>query len=138
MKETFRKIAIVASRLAGSAWVFLFAALIVAIWAVTGPYFDYSNTWQLLINTFTTISTFLIVFLIQNTQNRDSKAMQLKLDELIRATKARESFMDIEDLSDDELGHITEEFRRVHEQTGHPAIKKFHAKLEAAHKTRKK
>jgi low affinity Fe/Cu permease len=123
---------------AGSPLTFTIAVFVVIFWALSGSFFDYSDTWQLLINTTTTIATFLMVFLIQNTQNRDAKAMQLKLDELIRATKARDSFMDIEDLSDEELAHITEEFRRVHEATGHPAIQKFHAKLEAVHKTRRK
>ncbi len=138
MKESFRKTAHAISKGVGSPWAFGIAVSIVVVWALTGSLFDYSNTWQLVINTCTTVVTFLMVFLIQNTQNRDAKAMQLKLDELIRATHARDSFMDIEDLSDEELGHVTEEFRRVHEQTGHPAIKKFHAKLEAAHHKRKK
>ncbi len=136
MKERFRKIAHKVSLAAGSPVAFSLAVLVIVGWALSGSYFDYSNTWQLIINSTTTIVTFLMVFLIQSTQNRDAKAMQLKLDELIRATKARDTFMDIEDVSDDELAHITEEFRRVHEATNHPAIKKFHAKLEAAHKTR--
>ena len=138
MKNIFRRIAQIVSAMAGSAWAFVLAVFIVLLWALSGPVFDYSNTWQLIINTTTTIATFLMVFLIQNTQTRDAKAMQLKLDELIRATRARDSFMDIEDLSDDDLAHISDELRRVHEQTGHPAIKKFHAKVEAAHHHRTK
>jgi len=136
MKESFRKIAHAVSTAAGSPWTFSLAVLIIIVWLTSGPLFNFSNTWQLVINTCTTIVTFLMVFLIQNTQNRDAKAMQLKLDELIRATRARDKFMDIEDLSDEELSHITEEFRRVREHNGHPAMKKFQSKLEAAHHQR--
>jgi len=83
MNEAFRKFAQKVSHLAGTSWAFIFAVLIIAIWAVTGPIFGYSDTWQLVINTGTTIITFLMVFLIQNTQNRDAKAIHLKLDELL-------------------------------------------------------
>ena len=86
MKDIFRKVSNRVSQIAGSATTFLFAFMIIVIWGTTGPLFDFSDTWQLVINTGTTIVTFLMVFLIQNTQNRDSKAMQLKLDELIRAS----------------------------------------------------
>ena len=86
---------------------FLLASLVVVVWAVTGPLFDFSDTWQLVINTGTTIVTFLMVFLIQNTQNRDSQALHLKLDELIRAKKgARNSLLNLDDLSDEELDQI--------------------------------
>lgn len=91
----------------GSSKAFLIAFTIVVIWGISGPIFNFSNTWQLVINTGTTIVTFLMVFLIQNTQNRDGKAVQLKLDELIRASKAaRDNFLNIEDLSDDELAEL--------------------------------
>jgi low affinity Fe/Cu permease len=130
MKEIFRKIANTISNAAGSAWAFCLAFLIIVIWATTGPLFDFSDTWQLVINTGTTIVTFLMVFLIQNTQNRDSKAMQLKLDELIRATRARDTFIDIEDLNDDELASIAKQFKSLHDDTSDPAIKKFHSKLD--------
>ncbi len=97
------------------------ALLIVLVWAVTGPIFAFSNTWQLVINTGTTIVTFLIVFLIQNTQNRESAAMQLKLDELIRAvTKARNNLVDLEDLSEEELNKLQEEFRAIRENKDQP------------------
>ncbi len=87
----------------GSAWAFTAAAIVILVWLVTGPIFHFSDTWQLIINTATTIITFLMVFLIQNTQNRDAKAMHLKLDELIRALKgARNHLVDLENLSDDE------------------------------------
>jgi low affinity Fe/Cu permease len=130
VKELFRRAANKVSLAAGSAWAFLLAFTVVIVWALTGPTFDYSNTWQLIINTGTTIGTFLMVFLIQNTQNRDAKAMQLKLDELIRATRARDSFIDIEDLSDDELSLIAHQFRKIHETDGDPVLKKFHTKLD--------
>jgi len=105
----------------GSPWMFFFALVIVLAWAVTGPYFDYSDSWQLVINTGTTILTFLMVFLIQNTQNRDAKAIQLKLDELIRAVEgARTKLVRLEDMSDDELGELQDQFKRLHERLADP------------------
>jgi low affinity Fe/Cu permease len=102
----------------GSAWAFIVAITVVIVWAATGTMFHFSDTWQLIINTGTTIVTFLMVFLIQNTQNRDGKALQLKLDELIRALKgARNKLVDLEDLSDDELKELQKEFRRLHERS---------------------
>ncbi len=107
------------ARVAGRAVSFVLALSIIFIWAVLGPFFGFSNTWQLVINTGTTIITFLMVFLIQNTQNRDSLAMNLKLDELLRVIKkARPSFIDLEDMSDDELKRLENEFKRLREQTG--------------------
>ncbi|MDQ3159135.1 MAG: low affinity iron permease family protein [bacterium] len=131
MKETFRKISQKISIIAGSAWVFILALVVVATWAFSGSYFDYSNTWQLVINTGTTIVTFLMVFLIQNTQNRDSKSLHLKLDELLRSSKgARESFMDLDNLSDDEIRLLDEEFKDVLEKKGDSTqITRIRAKL---------
>jgi low affinity Fe/Cu permease len=98
----------------GSAWAFASAILIILIWALTGPMFHYSNTWQLIINTGTTIVTFLMVFLIQNTQNRDAKAAHLKLDEIIRALKgARNQLIDLEKLSDEDLTAVEKQFEQV-------------------------
>ena len=95
----------------GSAWAFAAAILIILIWGVTGPMFHYSDTWQLIINTGTTIVTFLMVFLIQNTQNRDAKAVHLKLDELIRALKgARNELIDLETLTDEDLTSLEKQF----------------------------
>ncbi len=95
---------------------FFLAVAIIAAWAITGPLFHFSDTWQLIINTGTTIVTFLMVFLIQNTQNRDSKAVHLKLDELLRATRAaRNTLVDLENMSDAELEELQEEFRRLRE-----------------------
>lgn len=98
----------------GSAWAFAAAILIILIWGLTGPMFRYSDTWQLIINTGTTIVTFLMVFLIQNTQNRDAKAVHLKLDELIRALKnARNELIDLEKLADEDLTSLEKQFERV-------------------------
>ena len=98
----------------GSAWAFAAAILIILFWGLTGPAFHYSNTWQLIINTGTTIVTFLMVFLIQNTQNRDAKAAHLKLDEIIRALKgARNELIDLENLSDEDLASLEKHFERV-------------------------
>jgi low affinity Fe/Cu permease len=103
----------------GSAWAFILAITIVVVWAATGRMFHFSDTWQLIINTGTTIVTFLMVFLIQNTQNRDGKAIQLKLDELIRALRgARNKLVNLEDLSDEELQKLHEEFQRLHKRSG--------------------
>src|SRR5207302_11450050 len=95
---------------------FMLAALVVLAWAVTGPLFGFSDTWQLVINTGTTIVTFLMVFLIQATQNRDAKAIHLKLDELIRGVEgARTRLVDLEDLTDAELERLRNEFQRLHD-----------------------
>lgn len=106
-----------ASRIAGSSGAFVAAVVVVLLWAMMGPYFDYSDTWQLVINTGTTILTFLMIFLVQNTQNRDAKAMQLKLDELIRAGKSsRNQLLDLEDLSDTEMERLHEQFQKMREK----------------------
>src|SRR5690348_6528551 len=107
VRDVFSKFAQVTSRATGHPAAFLLALLIVVIWGATGPIFDYSDTWQLVINTGTTIVTFLMVFLIQNTQNRDTLALQLKLDELVLAQRgAHNSFVDLENLSDAELERV--------------------------------
>ncbi len=117
MNEIFRKIAHSISRVTGSAWTFCLAVVAVIVWALTGPYFGFSNTWQLFINTGTTILTFLMVFLIQNNQNRDSQATQLKLDELIKALgRARNDFIDIEDDREDQIKEIEGEFKKIHDK----------------------
>jgi low affinity Fe/Cu permease len=119
MKELFRKFSSRTSEIVGSSWAFIAAVIVIVVWAVTGPVFHYSDTWQLIINTGTTIVTFLMVFLIQNTQNRDSKAIHLKLDELIRSMQgARNGMVDLEDLSDDELKRLQAEFQRMREREG--------------------
>src|SRR5215471_16806249 len=114
MNELFRLFAHKTSQLVGSSWAFMLAVLIIIAWAITGPVFHYSDTWQLVINTGTTIITFLMVFLIQNTQNRDAKAIQLKLDELLRGVKgARTGLVNLEGLSDEELDHLQMQFERL-------------------------
>jgi low affinity Fe/Cu permease len=117
MNELFRKFAHKTSEVVGSPWAFILAVTIIVIWAVTGPIFHFSDTWQLVINTGTTIVTFIMVFLIQNTQNRDAVAIHLKLDELIRAVQgARNSLVDLEDLSDEELKQLQKAFQRLRNQ----------------------
>ncbi|MEH6952619.1 low affinity iron permease family protein [Nitrobacter sp. NHB1] len=110
--QLFGEIANSTSRAAGRAPTFVAAVAVVLIWTITGPFFDYSDTWQLVINTGTTIVTFLMVFLIQNSQNRDGAAIQVKLDELIRVSTAHNSFVGIEHLTDDELDQIREKCER--------------------------
>lgn len=134
----FRNFANKISKIFGSPYAFLGAILVVGVWASSGPLFNFSDTWQLVINTGTTVVTFLMVFLIQNTQNRDSKAMQLKLDELIRATKARDAFVDLEDLSDEELAQLDKEFQIIHQkQVAGPVLKKLHKSIEIENELRK-
>jgi low affinity Fe/Cu permease len=114
MRHAFRKFAQRSAEAVGSVWAFLIAILVIVGWAAMGPAFAFSDTWQLVINTGTTIVTFLMVFLIQNTQNRDAKAIELKLDELLRAvTGARTSLVRLEDFSDDQLAELQKEFERL-------------------------
>jgi low affinity Fe/Cu permease len=118
LSEQFRKFAQTTARATGHPVAFLFALLLIAVWIVSGPLFHYSDTWQLVINTGTTIITFLMVFLIQNTQNRDSMAVQLKLSELVLAAKGAENkFAAIENLSDEELERLHEQCRSQAEMT---------------------
>jgi low affinity Fe/Cu permease len=120
VKDAFRCFAQRASVLLGSAWAFCGAVLVIVVWLVTGPTFHFSDTWQLIINTATTVVTFLMVFLIQNTQNRDAKAMHLKLDELIRAVKgARNQLVDLENLSDDDLKKLEQQFQALRQRAEH-------------------
>jgi low affinity Fe/Cu permease len=109
----FRRFASVTSTAAGKPASFLAAVLLVLVWAGTGPMFHFGNTWQLVINTGTTIITFLMVFLIQNTQNRDGAAVQIKLDELIRSSRAHNALLDLEELDDETLARIREHYCRL-------------------------
>jgi low affinity Fe/Cu permease len=112
--EQFARLAKATARKSGHPVTFGLALLVIIAWAVTGPVFHYSDTWQLVINTGTTIVTFLMVFLIQNTQNRDSIAMQIKLDELLRAVKGAETAMaDLEDLTQEELDAFREHYAEI-------------------------
>jgi len=125
VSDVFRLFAHRSAVMLGSAWAFAAAAFVILVWLVTGPTFHFSDTWQLIINTATTIITFLMVFLIQNTQNRDAKAMHLKLDELIRALKgARNQLVDLENLSDQDLKKLEEQFQHMRkraEKNGSPS-----------------
>jgi low affinity Fe/Cu permease len=112
--DAFNNFAKHCASIVGSPWAFVLAVVIVMTWVVTGPHFAYSDTWQLVINTGTTIVTFLMVFLIQNTQNRDAKVVHLKLDELIHGVQgARNSLIDLENLSDRELEVLQRQFERL-------------------------
>ena len=117
LSRLFGDLASRTSQAAGRASTFMLAALVIVVWGVTGPLFGYSDTWQLVINTGTTIVTFLMVFLIQNTQNRDGAAIQTKLDELIRASDAEDEFMGIEKLTDQELERLHEKCARMARNT---------------------
>jgi low affinity Fe/Cu permease len=117
MKEKFRHIAEGAAHAVGSYWAFLLALIVVIAWALTGPYFNYSDTWQLFINTGTTVITFLMVFLIQNTQNRETRIVRLKLDELLRGVEgARTGMVTLDHMSDEELEEVQREFARMRDK----------------------
>jgi low affinity Fe/Cu permease len=134
VSDAFRVFARHSAIILGSAWAFAGAVLVIAVWLLTGPTFHFSDTWQLIINTATTIITFLMVFLIQNTQNRDAKAVHLKLDEMIRALKgARNQLVDLEDLSDDELKKLEEQFQRLRKKAEHNGT---HSRKEQSAKSR--
>jgi low affinity Fe/Cu permease len=113
----FHVFATQAANWVGTKWAFLAAILVVVAWVVCGPYFHYSDTWQLVINTGTTVITFLVVFLIQNTQNRDARAIHLKLDEIIKSIdQAQNEMIDIEHLSDEELQKLADKYQKVREE----------------------
>ena len=131
MHDAFRKFASKVSTLAGTPWAFIFAVGVILVWSVTGPMFGYSDTWQLVINTGTTVVTFLMVFLIQNTQNRDAHAIHLKLDELIRVSHARNALLALEDMSDDDLKALQHEFESLRDHRSSNAAKTSAAKKDA-------
>ncbi|HSW48260.1 MAG TPA: low affinity iron permease family protein [Candidatus Saccharimonadales bacterium] len=114
MRDFFDKISNKVSRATGTPWAFIIAISVIIVWAISGPIFHFSDTWQLVINTGTTIVTFLMVFLIQNSQNRDSESMELKLNEIIRAIKdARNDFIDLEEMSEEQMDFFQKEFREL-------------------------
>ncbi len=139
ISEAFRRFAVVASDKLGTYWAFIAAVSIVIGWAVTGPFFHFSENWQLVINTGTTIITFLMVFLIQTTQNRDSKAIHLKLDELIRSSTARNKFADLEDATEAEIKEFQQEFRELRERgrTDEDAAIEAHRRVHSAERKKK-
>ena len=118
-QAVFNQIAKCSSRASGHPVTFAVAVLVIVCWALLGPYYHYSDSWQIVINTATTIVTFLLVFLIQNTQNRAGDAIQLKLDELIRITKAHNSLLDLEELSQEDLDKIKKRYAHLAEQARH-------------------
>jgi low affinity Fe/Cu permease len=120
-RSWFTRFAKTTARVTGRPWVFALAAATIVAWLISGPVFGFSDTWQLIINTGTTIITFLMVFLIQNTQNRDTAALHIKLDELIRVTKGHNALMDLEELEEEEL----EEFRTKYAKLAAVARKKI-------------
>jgi len=127
VRDSFRVFARQSSIILGSAWAFAGAVLVIAVWSLTGPTFHFSDTWQLIINTATTVITFLMVFLIQNTQNRDAKAVHLKLDEIIRAVKgARNELVDLEELSDEDLKKLEKQFQRIRRKAEHDGNHRHH------------
>jgi low affinity Fe/Cu permease len=132
VKRTFAGIATATAHQSGRPITFLLAALIIIVWAVTGPIFHYSDTWQLIINTGTTIITFLMVFIIQNTQNRDGAAVQAKLDELIRVSAAQNALIGIEHLTEDEISEIREKCLARVKKSGNGAQKNANKKARAA------
>lgn len=136
MRESFHRFANWVSKITGSPQGFLLALAIVMVWVIGGYTFtEFSNTWQLIINTLTTIITFLMVFLIQNTQNRDAKAIHIKLDEIIKGVGgARIGLVDAEDLTDEELDELKKYFEQLHERGYGKLIKKIHEEIEVKNK----
>ena len=134
MRERFRKLAARCAEAMGSPWAFILAVLVTLAWLVTGPIFHFSDTWQLIINTITNVATLLMVFLIQNTQNRDAKAIHLKLDELLRGVQgARTSLVDLEELSDSELEQLQREFQRLRQRACRQGVEPVAAISETLH-----
>jgi low affinity Fe/Cu permease len=114
MNQVFRKFSTAAANALGSSWMFIANVFLILVWFFAGPFFHYSDTWQLIVNTATTVFTYLAVFLIQNTQNRDATAIHLKLDELIKGVEgARTGLVNLEKLTDEELSVLQEEFNRL-------------------------
>jgi low affinity Fe/Cu permease len=114
VREWFGKAAMTATQASGSVWAFAVAITVILVWGITGPLFHFSDTWQLVINTGTTIVTFLMVFLIQHSQNRDTKALHIKLNELIAAVEgASNQLIDVEDLSETQLDRLSERFQKL-------------------------
>ena len=119
MNQIFRKFSVAAANALGSSWMFIANVFLILVWLFAGPFFHYSDTWQLIVNTATTVFTYLAVFLIQNTQNRDAKAIHLKLDELIKGVGgARTHLVNLENLSDEELTALQGEFERLRKKHG--------------------
>ncbi len=123
MNRIFQRVSVKSAEWFGSAWAFIFSVFLILVWIVVGPLFHFSDTWQLVANTATSIITFLMVFIIQNSQNRDTRAIQLKLDELIRATAGtRNAMVNLEELSDEQITRLKQEFERLSRLGGTSSI----------------
>jgi low affinity Fe/Cu permease len=123
LNETFRAFSVAAANTMGTSWMFFVNLVLILIWVVAGPFFNYSDSWQLVVNTGTTVLTYLAVFLIQNTQNRDAKAIHLKLDELIKGVEgARTHLVNLENLTGDELDKLQKEFERLRKSKATPRV----------------
>ena len=131
MNELFHLVAVKVARKVGSSWAFIFAVLIIAVWALGGTIWGFTDTWLLIINTTCSVTTFLIVFLIQNSQNRESRAMQLKLDELLKSMRsARTDLVDLEEFTDKELDDLEEDFRNLRQEFLEKRAKAIETKLK--------
>ena len=134
LNQGFRKFSIAAAEALGSPWLFVANVFLILLWLASGPVFQFSDTWQLIVNTATTVITYLAVFLIQNTQNRDAKAVHLKLDELISTVGgARNRLVDLQNLSDDELQDLQKQFQRLQQrakQNPTEAVKAVNGELD--------
>lgn len=137
LNEQFRKLARKSSEALGSPWLFVINVLLILLWLAAGPFADFSDTWQLIVNTATTVFTYLAVFLIQNTQNRDAKAVHIKLDELISSVHgARNRLVDLESLSDEELEQLQQQFKKLKERAHtnqHDAVRAIEDDLDREH-----
>ncbi|MDB4990814.1 MAG: hypothetical protein JWN04_5992 [Myxococcaceae bacterium] len=132
--DVFHRLAFATAEKMGSPWAFMVAVLVIISWAATGPIFHFGDTWQLVINTGTTIITFLMVFLIQSSQNRDARAVHLKLDELIRTSRARNAFADLENATDRELDTFAAEFKLLRKQGVNAPVAAVRARKHAHRK----
>ena len=134
MEDTFRILAERISNIVGTSWSFITAIALVVLWAITGPLFGFSDTWQLVINTGTTIVTFLMVFLIQNTQNREAVSVQLKLDELLCSVQgARTELINLDTLSDADLTRLRKEFERLGKENGSDSLMAVNTEVKSTH-----
>ena len=133
MRNIFSRFSTVSANMLGSPWMFVANVFLILVWLVSGPFFHYSDTWQLVVNTATTVITYLAVFLIQNTQNRDAKAVHIKLDELISSLEgARNRFVNLESATDEELKQLEGQFRRLRERADSGDIEPFQAVIDEA------
>jgi low affinity Fe/Cu permease len=133
LPRNFSRFAAFIALQSGTSWAFFTAVMLVLVWGLLGPHYHYSNTWQLVVNTATTIITFLMVFLIQNTQNRDTRAINLKLDEIIRSmVSAHNEMIDIEKLSDEELKHLEQHYERIRKESERRRSRRGRGKTEKA------